>query len=104
MSAIAHAPAHAWAGTHRAFLFVVMLTVLALAAVTVAVVLMTGDDTAGATLAPERAERRGRLPERPGPHRLLIEAAPSATLTPSRRALPPAPSALTIELPNARPS
>ena len=52
MSAIAHAPAHAWAGTHRAFLVVVMLTVLALAAVTVAVVLITGDDTAGTTLAP----------------------------------------------------
>jgi hypothetical protein len=52
MSAIAHAPARALAGAHRALFLVVALTVLALAAVTVAVVLLTGDDAASTPLAP----------------------------------------------------
>jgi hypothetical protein len=53
MSAIAHAPTHAWAGAHRALLLVATLAVLAVAAaVTIAVVLFTGDDAASAPLAP----------------------------------------------------
>jgi hypothetical protein len=53
MTAIAHAPARAWAGAHRALFLVAALTVLALAgAITAAVLLFTGDDAAGTPLAP----------------------------------------------------
>jgi hypothetical protein len=52
MSAIAHAPAHALGGAHRVLFLVVALTVLAVAAVTVAVVLFTRDDAASGPLTP----------------------------------------------------
>ena len=47
MSAIAHLPGPAWAGTHRAVVVIVAMVLLT-AAVLLAVVLLTGDTTAAA--------------------------------------------------------
>lgn len=53
MTAIAHAPARAWAGAHRTLVLALALTVVLIAAaITTAVVLWTGDEGIASPTAP----------------------------------------------------